>query len=276
MEVEQETLFGLKLNEDYSVAAANDLIKGKQKMSEREAKLLMLAMAQVVNEDKDFKTYTTTVPKLAKFFGITEPALRRDLEGICTDLMQRVVKIKTAKDRWTVFQWINRADYENGTLTLRLSDDIKPYMLDLADKGYFTKYQLSQILSFNSYYAIRLYQLLKCEEGATWSGKDEWSFTIDELRDFFQTGKAYKGYEGDTRDLLKKTIKTAIKELNASPYVHVWNYTEERASTRGRPFQRVTFNALLFDTQVAKDKWVKHIEKEKEQNQLTFSEVITE
>jgi plasmid replication initiation protein len=276
--LQQETLFGLKLNEDYTVAAANDLIRGKQKMSEREAKLLMLAMAQVVNEDDDFKTYITTVSELAKFFGVTEPALRRDLEGICTDLLQRVVKIKTSKDDWDVFQWVNRATFKKGKLTLRLSDDIKPYMLDLANQGYFTKYQLKTIFTFKGYYAIRLYQLLKCETGLSdgYGGKDEWEFSLDELRDFFQTGKLYSGYKDATKDLLKKTIKTAIKELNASPYAYVWDFEEIRARTQGRPIQRIKFKALLFESQKQKDKMVEFIKKEEQQQQLTLNEVTAD
>ena len=63
-EKKENNTYEMKLNHNYYVVTANDLIKGRQKMSLREAQLLYIAMAQVVKEDTDFKTYTTTVPEL--------------------------------------------------------------------------------------------------------------------------------------------------------------------------------------------------------------------
>ena len=129
--------YPIKYGSTYQVVTANDIIKGKQKMTLREAQLLFIAISQVVYEDKDFKTYTTTVPELAKFMGIDESSLYRDLESICTSLCKQVVKIQVGgenakgRKKWEIFQWVNSAKYDNGTLTLRLSDDIKPYLLEL-------------------------------------------------------------------------------------------------------------------------------------------------
>ena len=130
-EKKEEKTYELKLNPDYYVVTANDLIKGRQKMSDREATLLYIAMAQVVKEDKDFKTYTTTVPELAAFMGIDPNSLYRDLKDICKSLLQRVVEIQVGgenargRKKWHIFQWVNSAKYDDGVLTIRLSDDIK-------------------------------------------------------------------------------------------------------------------------------------------------------
>jgi plasmid replication initiation protein len=249
----QLSLYPLKLNKDYYVAAANDLIKGKQKMTIREAQLLYLAMAQVVEEDKDFKTYTTTVPEIAEFMGIAPENLYRDIKGICKSLLQRVVEVKQGTKKWMVFQWVNSAKYDDGTLTLRLSDDIKPFMLELAEKGYFTKFQLGTVLTFRSYYTTRLYQFLKCECDAY--GKDEWKFTCEELREFFQTGKKYDR----NFNLINKTIKIAVDELNNSPYAHIWDFEEIKAKTKGNPITGVKFKALLFgDKDEKKETWLKY------------------
>ena len=77
-----EKQYPIKYDSSYYVVSANDLIKGKQKMSLRESQILSIAISQVVKEDKDFKTYTTTVPELAAFMMIDENSLYRDLEGI--------------------------------------------------------------------------------------------------------------------------------------------------------------------------------------------------
>lgn len=247
--------YELKLNSDYYVVTANDLIKGRQKMTLREAQLLYIAMAQVVKEDKDFKTYKTTVPELAAFMGIDPNSLYRDLEGICTNLLQRVVKIQIGgenacgRKKWKAFQWINCAEYNNGVLTIRLSDDIKPFLIDLV--SHYSQSLLGTLCTFSSYYATRLYQLIVCEHNENPNRpKEEWEFTCEQIREFFQIeAKKYK----NTRDLLLYTIQAAINELNNSPYAYIWDYEELHAKGRGRALIGVKFKAKIFRNQEEKD-----------------------
>jgi plasmid replication initiation protein len=249
----QEKEYQLKLNSNYYVVTANDLIKGRQKMSLREAQLLFIAISQVVKEDKDFKTYTTTVSELAEFMGIDENSLYRDLEGICTSLLQKVVKIQVSSKKWKAFQWVNSAEYDNGKLTLRLSDDIKPYLLEL--DGYYSQTLLGTLMTFRSYYATRLYQYLVADTGAKWNIVEEWTFTCDELRELFQVGA--KEYSRNY-DLVRYTIKPALAELNNSDYAYIYDYTENKAKTRGKPLIGVTFKAMFFKNGQAKERFLNH------------------
>lgn len=255
MSEREEKTYELKLNSGYYVVTANDLIKGRQKMTLREAQLLYIAMAQVVKEDKDFKTYKTTVPELAAFMGITPDSLYRDLEVICTNLLQRVVKIQIGgenargRKKWKAFQWINCAEYDNGVLTIRLSDDIKPFLIDLV--SHYSQALLGTLCTFNSYYATRLYQLIVCEHNENPNiPKEEWDFTCEQLRDFFQIGE--KEYKRDY-NLINKTIKPAVNELNNSPYAYIWDYEELHAKGRGRALIGVKFKAKIFRNQEEKD-----------------------
>lgn len=253
-----EKEYPLKLNPDYYVVTANDLIKGRQKMSLREAQLLFIAISQVVREDKDFKTYTTTVTELANFMGIDENSLYRDLEGICTSLCKQVVKIQIGgtnargKAKWKVFSWVQSAEYDSGKLTLRLSDDIKPYLLEL-DK-YYTQTQLGTLMTFRSYYTTRLYQYLRADTGEKWESIEEWCFTCEELRELFQIKpNQYK----QARDMLKKTITPALEELGSSDYAYIWDYEEHRANRRGRPLTGVSFKAIFFEQKKEKELYLK-------------------
>lgn len=255
-----EKEYPLKLNPDYYVVTANDLIKGRQKMSLREAQLLFIAISQVVREDKDFKTYTTTVTELANFMGIDENSLYRDLEGICTSLCKQVVKIQIGgtnargKAKWKVFSWVQSAEYDSGKLTLRLSDDIKPYLLEL-DK-YYTQTQLGTLMTFRSYYTTRLYQYLRADTGAKWESVEEWYFTCEELRELFQVKeKQYKL----PRDLIRYTIMPALEELGNSDYAHIWDYEEHRASKHGRPLIGVSFKAIFFESKEKKDYYLNRV-----------------
>ncbi len=279
MSKNSEKLLPIKYNPNYYVVTANDLIKGKQKMSLREAQLLYITMSQVVKEDRDFKTYTTSVSELAAFMGIEPDSLYRDLEDICTSLLQRVVKIqvgegKSPKDKkWKAFQWISYAEYANGKLSIRLHDEMKPYLIDLV--SHYSQILLGTLCSFKSYYTARLYQLIVCEIGEHPNKpKETWSFTCDELRDFFQVSP---NTHKRVYDLLKNTIKKAVTELNASDLAYIWDYEEIRGTGPGRPVERVTFKAMIFDTAEKKKWYMEHgsfmpePEKRVDNKSLTFA-----
>ena len=256
-----EQIYPLQLNPDYYVVTANDLIKGKQKMTLREAQLLYITMSQVVKEDKDFKTYSIAVSELASFMGIGPNALYRDLENICTSLLKRVVKIyvqdanNPSERKWKAFQWISAAEYENGKLTIKLNDELKPFLIELV--SHYSQILLGTLCSFNSYYAARLYQYIVCEIGELpRNPKEEWTFTCEELRDFFQIEK---NEYARNYDLVRKTIKVALDELNKSDFTYIWDYEELRGPGKGRPLVGVKFKAAIFKDKDEKDWYLEKV-----------------
>jgi len=257
--------YPIKFDPTYQVVTANDLIKGRQKMTLREAQLLFIAISQVLFEDKDLKTYTTTVPELAAFMGIDENSLYRDLESICTSLLQRVVKIQIGGDnakekkKWEIFQWVNKATYYDGKLTIRLSDDIKPYLVELEE--HYAQPFLGSLMMFRSYYTIRLYQYLIAVYGQNKKRIEQWNFTCEQLRELFQIGD--KQYPRNY-DLVRYTIKPALKEMHETNLAYVSDYEEHRAAKRGRPLVSVSFK-LSFCSEIV----VKHsLKSEYEQHKI--------
>lgn len=265
--------YQLRLNNDYYVVAGNDLIFGHQKMTPREAQLLSIAIAQVLKEDKDFKTYTTTVPELAEFMGIDQSALYRTLKDVCKDLVTRYVEVQAGgenadKNKWKILTWVQSAEYDNGKLTLRLSDDLKPYLLGL--NGYYSQTLLGILLSFRSYYAFRTYQYLKAASGANWGFKKEWDFTCEQLRELYQLDEKdkksgeYKKYPRNY-DLIKYTIKSALEELGSSDYVYVYDYEEYKDMNSRRKGKKtlagVRFKTVFFVTREKKEAYLKNLDK---------------
>lgn len=238
--------YPIQYNKDYYVVVGNALIKGKQTMTLRESILLHIAISQVLAEDEDLKTYTTSVTELAAFMGINKNSLYRDLESICESLRSRNIKIKVGEGRtakWKVFGWISSASYADGFLTLRLSDEIKPYIIGLKLKNYYSQSVLGVLLSFNKYYSVRLYQYLWADYGEHPKPIDYWEFTIDEIRELFQTGKKYS----HIKMLIKKTILSALEELSESDYTAVWGYQEHHGSGKGSPLEKVSFHMRFFN-----------------------------
>lgn len=210
--------YEMTYNSEHYTVAANDIIRGKQSMTLQTARLIRLLITQLVKEDKDLKTYSCKITDLADFLKIPKNNLYRDVQEICDCAMKSVVYIGTGnpKQPWKMFHWVSTAEYDgNGTITLRLSDKIKPYVLEL--EKWFTQYQLKNILEFNSYYAIRLYEIIKCEDGATGSMKSELEFEVEELRKYFDCEKKYSAF----KDFRKNVIDVAVREINAKSDIFV-------------------------------------------------------
>lgn len=226
--------YEMTYNSEHYTVAANDIIRGKQSMTLQTARLIRLLITQVVKEDKDLKTYTCKISDLAKFLNVDSSNLYRNMYQICGAALDSKVYIGTGNPRhpWKMFPWISLAEYDGkGTLTLRLSEQIKPYVLEL-DK-WFTQYQLKNILEFNSYYAIRLYEILQCEDGLYRHEKESHEFEIEELRQFFNCENKYVRIS----QFKEKVIEVAIREINEKSDI----YVEATYKKCGRAINSVIF-----------------------------------
>jgi len=222
----------------YYTVMANNIVKGKQEMTLSEARLLRLLITQVAKEHKDLKTYTCRIQDLAKFLGIDAKNLYRDVKLICKNLLKRIVSVETdnPKEPWKSFQWIQLASYDgNGNITLKLSEQIAPYVLEL--NAWFTQYKLENILEFNSFYAIRIYEILKCDNGITRDEQGEFSYELDYLREILCCVEKYKYMH----DFINKVIDTGVREINEKSDILV-SYELKKTS---RKFTDIIFSVSI-------------------------------
>lgn len=202
-----------------------------------------------------------TNTELANCIGIASSSLYRDLESICTSLLRRVVKVLVKDDanprerKWKAFQWISYAEYSNGQLSIKLNDELKPFLIDLV--SHYSQILLGTLCAFKSYYAARLYQFIVCEIGEHPNcPKEEWTFSCDEIRDFFQIEK---NEYARPYDLINKTMKSALRELNESDFAHIWDYETLRGPGKGKPIVGVRFKAMIFKNAEEKERYLTRI-----------------
>ena len=280
-EIPEEKLYPMKLDSNYDIVTANDLIKGKQLMTARQADLIILAISQVVKDDKDFKTFTTTVPKLARFWGVSADNLYRDLPDICSQLVDLSVEIRKGKGKgiyFDKFHWVARATIEDGTLTLRLSDDIKPFILEL--NNHFTMYPIHILFDIRNFYAKRLYMYLLADKGESYrQEKDEWFFTVNQIREMYRLDetKKKKGEEVYVKyprdyDLIKRTIVPALDELNSSDYAVITDRQVLQSTKKGNPITGVSFKAKFFRSKEEKDEYLHPERKNQTEGQLSLAD----
>ena len=104
---------------------------------------------------------------------------------MCDVLERSCVFVSTENPQkpWERLQWIDYARYDGrGTLAMRLAKDVEPYLVSL--RKCYTQYRLRNIIDFNSFYAIRLYEMLIHQVNLLdYTGSETISYTISEMRE---------------------------------------------------------------------------------------------
>ncbi len=96
-----------------------------------------------------------------------------------------------------------------------LSNQIKPFVIALNEQ--FTQYKLANILEMDSYYAIRLYEILKSDE---YQRDNEYpKYTVQELREAFGCEGKYKLFG----HFKARVIDIAVREINVKTDLYIRN-----------------------------------------------------
>ena len=225
---EAQEAIPMRYASNYSVIQANELVRSRQdELTLLEAKLVRLAITQVLKDDTDLKTYTISISKLADYLNISSQNIYRDIQELSITLMKKSIFIKskdgknTSKPNYKIFHWVDFVEYKDGVITFKLSEHLKPYLVGLDEL--FTSYRYEEILRLPTNYAIRLYELLmsfaniQLQEipynftyGNVPIEKDEAIFPIEYLREYFNCEAKYP----NTGDFIKRVIASSIEDIN--------------------------------------------------------------
>lgn len=118
--------------------------------------------------------------------------------------------------------------FKRGEIQFALNPKIVQCFLNMS-KGY-SKYELEVSLSFQSVYAMRLYELISGQEHSI-------TFKIDTLKQMFGVADKYK----KNGDFVKRVIDTAQRELNEKSPV---SFTY-KINKKGKSFFSIQFNPII-------------------------------
>lgn len=247
----KENAIAIKYNKDFYVIQANELVRSKQDdLTLLEAKLIRLAITQVLRDDTDLKTYSCNVVDLANFLGIDNHNIYRDIQDLSKSLMKKSIFIKDktqpkrkGKENYKIFHWIDYVDYTDGVITFKLSDSLKPYLIGL--EQLFTLYGYDAVIGLPTNYSIRLYELIASYQNMTVRlmpdtnytdipiDKNEFIFTVDWLRDYFNCNDKYP----NTGDFVKRVIDGAVKAIVKNTLMRL----SYRTVKKGRSITHIVF-----------------------------------
>lgn len=201
------------------ISIRNDGIIAKQThMTMQEARLLRLVIMQVSQYDDDLMEYEVTIPEIANYFGITTTqTLYDDIFDICDKLTSKKIAIRTesTKNPWSFQPWMAEASYDGSVVKLALNKRIKHYVMEFNEL--FTQYEMKDILQLRSYYALRIYEILKMKYTSCRKKKKTFDFTIEELREMTSTENKHIQI-GHFR---KKVIEIAKREINEKTDINI-------------------------------------------------------
>lgn len=222
-------------NKSITVRQSNSLIDASYRIaSVGEGRLIRSLIAQISPNDEDFKLYRVSVEDFARLFNITGEAAYEQIKKAADELTSRKIRIEK-NGSWLFMNWLSSAEYQKGSGYVELCFDkkLKPYLLQL--KGYFTQYELENVVSFKSAYSIRIYELIKAEQFK--AGRSEQfskTFSYEELRSIL--GIADNEYS-KFACFRVNVVEVASREINANGDIKI----EAEYLKGGRKVSHVVF-----------------------------------
>lgn len=209
------------------VVKHNDLIqKSKFSLSLQQQKILLYIISKIKPTDTEFQEYTFTVKEFCRVCGIED----REYKSIYEKVRQAIKDIAD-KSVWlnidgtdSLLRWIEKARIKDGVITIRLDDDMKPYLLGL--KNNYTMYELVWALNFKSKYSLRLYELVKSIHYNE-SNVYKRVYTVEELKQLIG-GESYANFT----DFKRRVLEPAINEISeTSDKIIEYEIKEKRGKT---------------------------------------------
>lgn len=191
----------------------NRIITACYKLTLNEQRLVLTAIAKVPFDGKIPDEIEITAQEfLALFPNIGENNVYKYMDEAVDALANKWIiienPIKTKK-----FRWIDlKTTYHKGSARIgfSFSRHVIPYLEQLKEQ--FTKYRLGDISNLKSIYSIRIYEMLMQFQNTTIVVVD-----LDKFKERLDIQDKYSAY----RDLKKRVIEPAVKELNHKSHFNI-------------------------------------------------------
>ena len=204
------------------VVKANDIIrKARFNMTSTQQKIYLYLISKIKPDDTGDFPYVFRVGDFIKACGLEQSgstyrnvkeslvaigSIRFWIEG------EKRSKLRGLLDKIDI-------NHEDGTIECYFHEDVKPYLLYLREN--YTQFELKNVLTLQSKYSVRLYELMKSYQHVR-----EVQMSLDQLRD----GISADGYSV-YKDFKKRLLIPAVDEVNTLTDINI-DYTEIRTSHR--------------------------------------------
>jgi plasmid replication initiation protein len=146
--------------------------QARYRLSVNEQRVILTLISKINPESDDFERYTFEIVELFKLLGLKRESLlvkQRAIKKVLKSLQRNIIEItkRSAEHGGEILlmpAWIETPvfDWNKGIVSLRVSEHLKPYLLDLKEK--FTCYCLSEVAHLKCSYSFRFLEFCKNHE----------------------------------------------------------------------------------------------------------------
>ena len=186
------------------VVKGNGLIQEKRyQLTTTQQKFLAYVISLIKPGDTIDTMYEVHIEDFCNLCGIKKENFYEEFKRMIDKFDESAFWVDT-KDELYKFRWFNDTRYikRSGKVQLYLSRALKDYLIGML--GNFTQYELYNVMSLRSKYAIRLYELFKSYEY-----QERKRFYLDDLKHLLYAG-SYKNF----KDFRVRVLEPAIEEIN--------------------------------------------------------------
>lgn len=205
----------------------NELIKAQGTLSSTAYKMLCSVISMIRIDDTDFQEYALRIDDYLKLID-SKSNNKNFLKEQAKQLMQNPFEIDGK-----LFNWCSVVDLKKleGYLVFEVHPKLKPYLLELKDKGNITQYQIINILSLKGDYTPRLYELITSEWNTyrTYNKNSKsytFEFELDFLRDTLKIPKSYA-----FGNIKQRILEVAKRQFKAKTNIK-FDYKEQKLGNK--------------------------------------------
>ena len=205
------------------------LVTAKFDFSSLALKILAALIASIKDEDTADTIYQFDIKHFMNISKTEDKRMYKEVKEAVVEIMEKVIQIED-ENRWSGFHILRKPVIEKnlGIITLKFDEDIFPLLKET--KSRYLMYDIENILSLSSKYAIRLYEILKdIYKKKTFKrniSKVEEIIEVDYLREILIVPKNYK-----YADFKRRVLEIAKKQINENTDI-LFEYDEVKTGRR--------------------------------------------
>ena len=192
------------------VKQSYELNNARYSLTAVETDIIMRMIAEVKNEDEDFKPYRFKVSELEKKMG--KQLDRRSLKNIALELRRKNLTIDKGKEGFLVTGWVSSFEYfaKTGEMELCFDPKLKPYLLKM--QSHFAQADIRQILQLSSEYSKRIYTIFK-----QWQKVGKYTVEVAEWQKILEVPKSMNSYS----NFKLKVLEPSKEQINKNTDLNV-------------------------------------------------------
>ena len=251
METEVSSAVDAIKMQGYIVAKSNQFIlHSRYDLSLMEQRILacMISMLdsrpEAMNESNDdLLNCELNIDTFCELCKIEKRGSSKYLKEVTKGLRDQSFWMETSEGVSETFSWVDKVkiDEKKGIISLRFSNDMKPYLLNLDTD--FTAYKLPMILRFSSRYTNIVFDLIYSEYGKKYKSSGSFRISVAEMKSRVQIKKDKSNQKIVNQNISFKDLRVRILE----PTICEINmYTDIKVSVdyikKGRKIDTIQFN----------------------------------